>query len=104
MKCSLHSKKKSPKRSPTSTKLILYALEKANHPAVAENKTGWDRVIKLRTYHVNLPETRDQVIELMVQHVKKWCRNHTPTWTMLGMHSLPFSEQDLEIEVDIYLG
>jgi enamine deaminase RidA (YjgF/YER057c/UK114 family) len=85
--------------------VILYALEKANHPAAAEsNKTGWDRGIKLRTYHVNLPETRDKIIELMVQHVKKWCPNHTPTWTMLGVYSLPFPEQNLEIEVDVYLG
>jgi hypothetical protein len=38
----------------------------------------------LRTYHVNLPQTRDQVIELIVQHVKECCPNHTPTWTMFG--------------------
>lgn len=83
---------------------ILYALEKANHPAHSEHKTGWDRVIKLRTFHVNLPGTRDIIIQLMVEYVKKWCPNHTPTWTMLGVQCLPFPEQNLEIEVDVFLG
>jgi enamine deaminase RidA (YjgF/YER057c/UK114 family) len=84
--------------------VIVYALENAKHPAHSEDKTGWDHVVKLRTYHVNLPETRDKIIELMVQQVKKWCPNHTPTWTMLGVQCLPFPEQNLEIEVDVFLG
>ncbi|KAL1980884.1 hypothetical protein VTN96DRAFT_3380 [Rasamsonia emersonii] len=86
--------------------VILYALEKSNHPARsnAPSKTGWDFVTRVRTYHVNLPETRDRIIGLMVQNVKKWCPNHQPTWTMIGVQSLPFPEQNVEIEVDVYLG
>jgi enamine deaminase RidA (YjgF/YER057c/UK114 family) len=84
--------------------VILYALEKSKHPAGNPSKTGWDFVTHIRSYHVNLAETRDTIIGLMVQHVKKWCPNHKPTWTMLGVPAMPFENQHVEIEVDVYLG
>ncbi|GKZ69503.1 hypothetical protein AnigIFM50267_004712 [Aspergillus niger] len=84
--------------------VILYTLEKAKPDLRASVKSGWDRVVKIRTYHVQLPQTREKIISLMVENVKKWCPDHQPTWTMLGIEALPFEGQNLEIEVDVFLG
>ncbi|OJJ98855.1 hypothetical protein ASPACDRAFT_1857346 [Aspergillus aculeatus ATCC 16872] len=84
--------------------VILYALERARPELRAQVATGWELVTKLRTYHVNLPQTRETIIGLMVDEVRKWCPGHQPTWTMLGIEALPFEGQNLEIEVDVYLG
>ncbi|OOF94524.1 hypothetical protein ASPCADRAFT_208195 [Aspergillus carbonarius ITEM 5010] len=84
--------------------VILYTLEQAKPDLRASVTHGWDRVVKIRTYHVNLPANREKIIGLMVENVKKWCPDHQPTWTMLGIEALPFEGQNLEIEVDVYLG
>ncbi|PYH38718.1 uncharacterized protein BO87DRAFT_393287 [Aspergillus neoniger CBS 115656] len=84
--------------------VILYTLEKAKPDLRASVKSGWDRVVKIRTYHVQLPQTREKIINLMVENVKKWCPDHQPTWTMLGIEALPFEGQNLEIEVAVFFG
>ncbi|OJJ43899.1 hypothetical protein ASPZODRAFT_154389 [Penicilliopsis zonata CBS 506.65] len=86
--------------------VILHALEQANHPTSSSGKSGWDRVFKVRTYHTNLDqeEIHEQTIQAMVAQVKKWCPDHQPIWTMVGVSSLPFPGQNVEIEVEAFLG
>ncbi|PYH93129.1 YjgF-like protein [Aspergillus ellipticus CBS 707.79] len=84
--------------------VILYTLEQVRPELREKVQTGWDKVVKLRTYHVNLAPTREHIIELMVENVKKWCPGHQPTSTMVGIEALPFEGQNLEVEVDVFLG
>ncbi|OOO04958.1 Endoribonuclease L-PSP [Aspergillus oryzae] len=82
--------------------LILLTLKKEGR-TIEEGKTGWDYVVKLHAYLVNLSTMRDEARETMVRHIKKFCPNHQPLFTMVGVESLPFPEHHIELEVDIWL-
>lgn len=79
--------------------VILHSLRQAGRLTKADGATGWDYVVKLRTYHVGLSKMQDQAREIMVQNIKKWCPNHQPLFTMIGIESLPFPDLHVEIEV-----
>ncbi|CAH0024686.1 unnamed protein product [Clonostachys rhizophaga] len=88
--------------------VILTTLEQAKHPKFAmtkqDNKTGWDIVVKLTSYHVNLAENSTLLRELMVKNIKLWCPRHQPLFTMVGIESLPFASTNVELEVEVFLG
>lgn len=77
--------------------VVLGALNQDGR-VTEDGKTGWDYIVKLQTYHVGLSTMQDKARELMVQNIKKWCPNHQPLFTMVGVESLPFSELHIEIE------
>ncbi|KAL7891949.1 Endoribonuclease L-PSP/chorismate mutase-like protein [Trichoderma sp. SZMC 28014] len=79
--------------------VILHSLRQADRLTKGDGATGWDYVVKLRTYHVGLSRMQDQAREIMVQNIKKWCPNHQPLFTMIGSESLPFPGFHVEIEV-----
>ncbi|UKZ61353.1 uncharacterized protein TrAtP1_002619 [Trichoderma atroviride] len=79
--------------------VILHSLRQAGKLSKGDGATGWDYVVKLRTYHVGLSKMQDQARDIMVQNIKKWCPNHQPLFTMIGIESLPFPDLHVEIEV-----
>ncbi|KAJ6071166.1 hypothetical protein N7499_009180 [Penicillium canescens] len=83
--------------------LILHTLKDARSSVSIEQNRGWDYVVKIRAFIVNLSNTREQAREQMVRNIKKWCPNHQPLFTMVGVETLPFPEHHVEIEVDIWL-
>lgn len=65
---------------------------------------GWDKVFKVVSYHVNLKETDKEVLELMVQEMRKLCPEHRPVWTLIGVERLAEERMRVEVEVVVYDG
>ena len=57
---------------------------------------GWDQVFSLKTYHVGL---NNEALQLTMETLKKWCPNHQPIWTVLGVEKLALPEMMIEVEV-----
>lgn len=55
--------------------VILHSLRQAGQLSKGDGATGWEYVVKLRTYHVGLSKMQDQARDIMVQNIKKWCPN-----------------------------
>ncbi|PYH44611.1 uncharacterized protein BP01DRAFT_357606 [Aspergillus saccharolyticus JOP 1030-1] len=63
-------------------------MERARPDLRAQVTLGWDLVVRLRTYYVNLPQNREMIIGLMVDAVREMgvratsrrgrCRGVTP--------------------------
>ncbi|CAI7599905.1 unnamed protein product [Penicillium bialowiezense] len=83
--------------------LIVHTLRDAQPSVSIDRNKGWDRVVKIRAFIVDLSGIREQARKQMVHNIKKWCPNHQPLFTMVGVESLPFPEHHVEIEVDVWL-
>ncbi|CAF1268126.1 unnamed protein product [Rotaria sordida] len=58
---------------------------------------GWEQVFRIVSYHIPL---NDEAIEAMVRNLKKWCPNHDPIWTVLGVSKL--GEDPMKVEIDVF--
>ncbi|KAK7056375.1 NRAMP-like transporter smf-3 [Paramarasmius palmivorus] len=58
---------------------------------------GWSQVFKVRSYHIPLD---DMALAGMVRNLQKWCPNHQPIWTCVGVSRLGEEEMKVEIEVE----
>jgi enamine deaminase RidA (YjgF/YER057c/UK114 family) len=67
-------------------------------------KNGWDRVISIRSYHMDYEETVDEVLEKMTACLKKYCPNHCPIWMTVGVKALAMKEMKVAAEVSGYAG
>ncbi|KAJ5817047.1 hypothetical protein N7447_009280 [Penicillium robsamsonii] len=83
--------------------LIVQTFNDAKSSVRIGQDGGWGHVVKIRAFIVGLSSIREQAREQMVHNIKKWCPNHQPLFTMVGVESLPFPEHHIEIEVDIWL-
>ncbi|KAF5552694.1 L-PSP endoribonuclease family [Fusarium mexicanum] len=75
---------------------IEKAFDNVERALKAAGSRGWDDVFFLRSHH--LP-CNDEAIETMVCCLKKYCPNHQPTWTALGVPRLAREDMLVEIEV-----
>jgi non-canonical poly(A) RNA polymerase PAPD5/7 len=82
------------------SEVIKYALS-SSHPSL---HNGWDQVFHITSYHVNLDQTRDEVLRCMLEKAKKWCPMHKPTWTLIGVDKLALPTMRVEVEVRAYAG
>ncbi|KAL8786853.1 MAG: hypothetical protein Q9195_008046 [Heterodermia aff. obscurata] len=57
---------------------------------------GWGAVYKVRSYHVGLDEEHSGA---MVKQMRKWCPEHAPLWTAVGVTGLARGGLVAEIEV-----
>lgn len=57
---------------------------------------GWEQVYQIRSYHVGL---NDIAKGGMVRNMKKWCPEHQPVWTMIGVAALAADDMKVEVEV-----
>ncbi|WWC60642.1 uncharacterized protein I303_103216 [Kwoniella dejecticola CBS 10117] len=57
---------------------------------------GWEQVFKVVTYHV---PCNNEAIEAISAGFRKWCPNHKPLWTCIGVTRL--GEDDMRVEIDV---
>ncbi|KAI5841924.1 putative L-PSP endoribonuclease family protein [Morchella snyderi] len=60
---------------------------------------GWSQVYKIRSYHVAMDNT---CLVAMIRNLQKWCPNHGPLWTSLGVEKLAEAKMVVEIEAEAY--
>jgi enamine deaminase RidA (YjgF/YER057c/UK114 family) len=60
---------------------------------------GWSQVFRVTSYHIPL---NNEAMELMVAGFKKWCPEHQPIWTCVGVTKLALDDMRVEIEVRAY--
>ncbi|OJJ07814.1 hypothetical protein ASPVEDRAFT_57078 [Aspergillus versicolor CBS 583.65] len=56
---------------------------------------GWDQVYRVRIYVL---DTSDEVVELLVQNLRRWMPNHQPVLTCVGVKELALDGMRIEIE------
>ena len=59
-----------------------------------EADASWQDVIEITSYHVGLDE---QVLATMVEELRRYCPNHQPLWTVIGVASLALPQMKVEI-------
>ena len=62
---------------------------------------GWEQVYKIRCY--SAPWT-DEAVEHLVRNIEKYCPNHRPIVTGIGVDKLAYENMQVEIEVAAHLG
>ncbi|KAI9698319.1 MAG: hypothetical protein M1820_007481 [Bogoriella megaspora] len=62
---------------------------------------GWADVYKVQSYHCHALD--DKNVELMVKTLKKWCPDHQPIWTVLGVRELGLPNMRVEIDVSAHI-
>ena len=61
---------------------------------LAEAGATWENVVEIFSYHVELD---DAVLGTMVEELRRYCPNHQPLWTVLGVASLALPPMKVEI-------
>lgn len=59
---------------------------------------GWENVFLMRTYHTDIDKSLNTVVEVN----RKWCPNHAPIWTAIGVAKLGDPRMVIEVEVEAY--
>ena len=62
---------------------------------------GWEQVYKIRAFVA--PGMHGEVLEAFLRNLKKWCPDHEPASTAVGVSEL-YLGMNMEIEVTAYLG
>lgn len=57
---------------------------------------GWSEVYKIVSYHAPL---NNEAIELFVENMRKYCPDHQPCWTAVGVQQL--GGDDMRVEIDV---
>ena len=60
---------------------------------------GWSEVYKIVSYHVPL---NNEAVELFVENMRKYCPDHQPCWTAVGVQQLGGDDMRVEIDVKAY--
>ena len=60
---------------------------------------GWSQVFRVNSYHVPL---NDESLGAMVRNLQKWCPDHQPVFTCVGVTRLGTDNMRVEIEVRAY--
>ena len=76
---------------------IRQAFENVDVAVKIAGGAGWSDVYKIRTYHT-LP-LDEKLLEIMVAELRKWCPDHQPLWTCIGVAKLALDGMNVEIEV-----
>ncbi|KFY91750.1 hypothetical protein V500_04486 [Pseudogymnoascus sp. VKM F-4518 (FW-2643)] len=80
---------------------IERAFENVEHNLKTAGAKGWQDVYFIRSYHLPI---NDEAMEAMVRCLKKYCPDHQPAWTALGINRLAFDDMRVEIEVEAHAG
>lgn len=84
------------KLDPDVVKQIEQAFDNVDVTLKAAGARGWEDVFFLRSHHLPL---NDVAMEAMVRCLKRYCPDHQPAWTALGVPRLAFDDMRVEIEV-----
>ena len=77
------------------------AFANVEHTLQQAGGKGWEQVYKVRCYVVTL---NMEGAEHLVRNLRKYCPNHQPLLTAVGVQSLAFPDMRIEIEVAAHLG
>lgn len=57
---------------------------------------GWSQVYKIRSYHIDLSP---EALGITIAAIRKWCPDHAPVWTCVGVTAL--GEEGMLVEVEV---
>lgn len=60
---------------------------------------GWPQVFRVNSYHVPLD---GDALGAMARNFRRWCPDHQPIWTAVGVAQLGDENMKVEIEVQAY--
>ncbi|KAI0184739.1 endoribonuclease L-PSP [Xylaria flabelliformis] len=60
---------------------------------------GWEQVFSVRSYHLPL---NNEALGAVVRNFRKWCPDHQPLWTCVGVQRLARDDMRVEIEVQAF--
>ncbi|GAA5809994.1 hypothetical protein MFLAVUS_003409 [Mucor flavus] len=66
--------------------------------------SSWKDVYSLTSYHLNLAETREQVLDTMHRLFLKYIGDRRPIWAVIGIEALALKEMHAEIVVTAFTG
>ena len=78
------------------------ALENVDVTLKVAGGKGWEQVYQLRAYFA--PLDMEAAGAGFVRNLKKWCPNHQPLVTAVGVEKFAFENMKIEIEVEAHLG
>lgn len=79
-------------------KQVLLAFENVEKAIKSAKGNGWQDVITIRTYHLDISK-----FSIFVDQFKKYMPNHMPTWTCVEVTKLGDPDMLIEIEVEAYV-
>ena len=59
---------------------------------------GWDEVYRVRAYLVGVRD--EELFGGFLRNMRKWCPNHQPLSTVVGVPGLAFEKMNIEVEVE----
>ncbi|GJN93716.1 hypothetical protein Rhopal_006773-T1 [Rhodotorula paludigena] len=78
---------------------IKQAFENVELTLKTAGGKGWEQVVKIVTYHVDLQPLH---MELVIKNLKEKMRKRQPLWTLIGVAKLAFPDMHIEIDVVAY--
>jgi enamine deaminase RidA (YjgF/YER057c/UK114 family) len=75
---------------------IEQAFANVDHTLKTAGSKGWQDVFSVKSYHVPLD---NEALDAMVRCLKKWCPDHQPIWTVIGVPKLGLEGMKVEIDV-----
>jgi enamine deaminase RidA (YjgF/YER057c/UK114 family) len=67
---------------------------------LAEADATWANVIDITSYHVELGEA---VLGTMVEELRRYCPDHQPLWTVIGVAALALPAMKIEITANAHV-
>lgn len=74
---------------------IAQAFQNVQVALEAAGGKGWSQVYRIVTYSTDIAAQNDFIFA----NIKKWCPEHKPVWTQLGVAHLAFPAMHFEIDV-----
>lgn len=79
---------------------MAQAFDNVEHTLQQAGGKGWEQVYQIRLYAAPLDM---EAMEILVQQLRKYCPNHQPIVTGVGVAAL-YGGARLEVEVEAHLG
>lgn len=80
-------------------KQIEQAFDNVEVTLKTAGSKGWEDVFSVTSHHIPID---DKALDIMVRLMKKYCPDHQPIWTALGVPALGRPDMKVEIEVRAY--
>lgn len=78
------------------------AFANVEHTLLKAGGKGWEQVYKVHCYCT--PYDRDTFNSAIIRNLRKYCPNHQPILTVLGVEKLGLEGMQIEVEVAAHLG
>lgn len=85
------------KYPPTLEGEVAQAFSNVDHVLKIAGGKGWSQVFSVRCYY--LDSLDGDGLNMQVEQLRKWCVDHRPLWTVIGVRALAAPGMNIEIEV-----